>query len=289
MPSIAQAIKEASQTLTETSDSARLDAEVLLCHVLSCTATHLIAWPEKQLDIEQTQTFHQLIEQRRAGTPVAYLTGSREFWSLNFKVTPATLIPRPETETLVEFVLDKFSAQKNLKMVDLGTGSGAIAIAIASERPDWEIIASDTSKEALSIAAENARIHQISNIQFIESNWFEQLDQQRFDLIISNPPYIAEQDKHLSQGDVRFEPLSALTSGETGMDDIKHITVQSEKYLTPKGWLAFEHGYDQKQQVYDCFQRNNFHEIIQLTDLSGQARITAGIFNEINNDKHLDF
>ncbi|MCK4704275.1 MAG: peptide chain release factor N(5)-glutamine methyltransferase [Gammaproteobacteria bacterium] len=289
MPSIAQAIKEASQTLAETSDSARLDAEVLLCHVLNCTATHLIAWPEKQLDIEQTQTFHQLIEQRRAGTPVSYLTGNREFWSLNFKVTPATLIPRPETETLVEFVLDKFSAQKNLKMVDLGTGSGAIAIAIASERPDWEIIASDISKEALSIAAENARIHQITNIQFVESNWFEQLDQQCFDLIISNPPYIAEQDEHLSQGDVRFEPPGALTSGETGMDDIKRITAQSEKYLTPKGWLAFEHGYDQKQPVYDCFKRNNFHKIIQLNDLSGQARITAGIFNEMNNGNHLDF
>ncbi|MDH3343330.1 MAG: peptide chain release factor N(5)-glutamine methyltransferase [Gammaproteobacteria bacterium] len=276
MPSIAQAIKEATQTLAETSDSARLDAEVLLCHVLNCTATHLIAWPEKQLDIEQTQTFHQLIEQRHAGTPVAYLTGSREFWSLNFKVTPATLIPRPETETLVEFVLDKFSAQKNLKMVDLGTGSGAIAIAIASERPDWEIIASDISKEALSIATENARIHQISNIQFIESNWFEQLDQQRFDLIISNPPYIAEKDQHLSQGDVRFEPPGALSSGKTGMDDIKHITAQSKKHLNPNGWLAFEHGYDQNQPVSDCFNHYAFQEVTQLTDLSGQARISAG-------------
>lgn len=289
MPSIAQAIKEATQTLSETSDSARLDTEVLLCHALNCAATHLIAWPEKLLDDKQTQAFNQLIEQRRAGAPVAYLTGSREFWSLDFKVTPATLIPRPETETLVEFVLDKFSDQKKLKLIDLGTGSGAIAIAIASEKPDWEIIATDISTEALSIAAENAHNHQITNIKLVESNWFEQLDQQCFDLIISNPPYIAEQDKHLSQGDVRFEPLSALASGETGMDDIKYITAQSKEYLTPNGWLVFEHGYDQKQQVYDCFHDNNFHKIIQLTDLSGQARITAGRHNGNVNDNHLNY
>ena len=279
MPSIAQAIKQASKTLAETSDSARLDAEVLLCHVLDCSPTHLIAWPEKSLNDKQTQAFNHLIEQRHSGTPVAYLTGSREFWSLNFKVTPATLIPRPETETLVEFVLDKFSEQKKLKLIDLGTGSGAIAIAIASEKPDWEIIATDISTEALNIAAENARNHQINNIQFIESNWFEQIEKQHFDLVISNPPYIADQDKHLSQGDVRFEPLSALTSGKTGLDDIKHITARSIQYLSENGWLIFEHGYDQKQAVYDRFKQNNFHKIMQLNDLSGQARMTAGIYN----------
>ena len=276
MPSIAQALKQASQKLTETSDSARLDAEVLLCQVLDCTATHLIAWPEKLLNDKQTQTFNQLIERRHTGIPVAYLIGSKEFWSLNFKVTPATLIPRPDTEILVEFVLNKFSDQKNLKLLDLGTGSGAIAIAIASERPNWEIVATDISTEALSIAAENARQHQITNIQFIESNWFEQLDRQYFDLIISNPPYIAEHDEHLSQGDVRFEPLSALASGETGLDDINRITAQSKKYLKPNGWLAFEHGYDQKQSVYDCFNHYQFQNITQLTDLSGLPRVTAG-------------
>ena len=276
MPSIAQALKQASQKLTETSDSARLDAGVLLCHVLDCTATHLIAWPEKLLNDKQTQTFNQLIEQRHTGIPVAYLIGSKEFWSLNFKVTPATLIPRPDTEILVEFVLNKFSDQKKLKLLDLGTGSGAIAIAIASERPNWEIVATDISTEALSIAAENARQHQITNIQFIESNWFEQLDRQYFDLIISNPPYIAEHDEHLSQGDVRFEPLSALASGETGLDDINRITAQSKKYLKPNGWLAFEHGYNQKQSVYDCFNHYQFQNITQLTDLSGQPRVTAG-------------
>lgn len=279
MPSIAQAIKEASQTLTETSDSARLDAEVLLCHVLNCAATHLIAWPEKLLDENQTQVFNRLIEQRHAGTPVAYLTGSREFWSMDFKVTPDTLIPRPDTETLIEFVLEKISAQAKLKMLDLGTGSGAIAIAIASERPDWVITATDISAEALAVAQENARSHKIKNIKFIQSNWFEQLEPQCFDIIISNPPYIAEQDKHLSQGDVRFEPLSALTSGETGMDDIERITSQAKAHLNSDGWLIFEHGYDQKQQVYDCLHHHHFHKITGLNDLSEQPRLTAACCN----------
>ncbi len=280
MPSIAQAIQQASQSLAETSDSARLDAEVILCHVLKCGATHLLAWPEKILNQEQTLLFNQLIEQRRAGTPVAYLTGSKEFWSLNLKVTPATLIPRPDTETLVEFVLDKFSDKENLKLIDLGTGSGAIAIAIASEKPNWEIIATDISAEALAIAKENARSHQITNIKFIESNWFEQIGAQQFDLIVSNPPYIAEHDPHLSQGDVRFEPPGALAAGETGMNDIHQITAESKKHLKPNGWLVFEHGYNQKELAYNCFNHYAFQEITQLSDLSGQSRITAGRHGE---------
>ena len=276
MPSIAQAIKQASQILATTSDSARLDAEVILCHVLNCGATHLIAWPEKTLDETQAETFNRLIEQRHSGTPVAYLTGTKEFWSLNLKVTPATLIPRPDTETLVEFVLDKFAAQKTLKLIDLGTGSGAIAIAIASEKPNWEIIATDISAEALIVAKENASKHEITNIKFIESNWFEQVEVQQFDLIVSNPPYIAKHDPHLSQGDVRFEPLSALAAGETGMDDINQITAESKKYLNSNGWLLFEHGYDQEELVYKCLNHYNFQEISQLSDLSGQPRITVG-------------
>lgn len=279
MPSIAQAIKQASELLEKTSDSARLDAEVILCHVLNCTATHLLAWPEKILDEDQASLFNQLIEQRHIGTPVAYIIGSKEFWSLNFKVTPATLIPRPDTETLVEFILDKFSAEDNLSLIDLGTGSGAIAIAIASERPHWEITATDISTDALAIAKENACSHQINNIKFIESNWFEQVDEQQFDLIVSNPPYIAEHDPHLSQGDICFEPISALVAGETGMNDINRITLESKKHLKPNGWLVFEHGYDQKKLVYDCFNHYDFQEIAQLNDLSGQPRITTGRCN----------
>jgi release factor glutamine methyltransferase len=280
MLSIAQALKDASKALAETSDSARLDAEVLLRHVLNCSATHLIAWPEKLLDEKQIQTFRLLIEQRQAGTPIAYLTGHKEFWSLDFKVTAATLIPRPDTEILVEFVLNQFSDRKKLNLVDLGTGSGAIAIAIASEKPGWEITATDISDEALAVARENARTHQITNIKFVESNWFKQLSGQLFDLIISNPPYIAAQDEHLSQGDVRFEPASALISGETGMDDIQHITSQSIEYLNPGGWLAFEHGYNQKQQVSDCLNHHHFQNITPLKDLSGKPRVTAGSYHK---------
>lgn len=276
MLNITQAIRQASELLAGHSDSARLDAEVLLAHTLNCDITHLIAWPEKKLDDKQTQTFNALITQRRQGIPVAYLTGSKEFWSLDFKVTPATLIPRPDTELLVEFVLEKFSDQKQLQLADLGTGSGAIAIAIASERPNWKIIATDISTDALTIAKENAGIHKITNITFIQSNWFNQIDQYRFDLILSNPPYIAKQDPHLVQGDVRFEPQSALISGITGMDDIEAITAQSKNYLKPDGWLIFEHGFDQKHQTLNCLQRHDFHTITQLHDLSGQPRITAG-------------
>ncbi|MDH5611726.1 MAG: peptide chain release factor N(5)-glutamine methyltransferase [Gammaproteobacteria bacterium] len=281
MLSIAQALKDASKALAETSYSARLDAEVLLCHVLNCSATHLIAWPEKNLNEKQIQTFRQLVEQRQAGTPVAYLTGRKEFWSMDFKVTTATLIPRPDTEILVEFVLNQFSDRKKLNLLDLGTGSGAIAIAIASEKPDWVITATDISCEALTVARENARTHQITNIKFAESNWFEQINKQYFDLIISNPPYIAAQDEHLSQGDVRFEPVSALISGETGMDDIESITSKSIEYLNPGGWLAVEHGYNQQRQVDACLRHYHFQEIIQLEDLSGQPRVTAGIYNKL--------
>ena len=278
MPSIVQAIKQAAEILAESSDSARLDAEILLCQVLGCNTSHLFAWPEKSLNPNQTQAFNQLIEQRLTGVPVAYLIGSKEFWSMNLKVTPDTLIPRPDTETLVEFVLNKFSDQTKLKILDFGTGSGAIAVAIASERPGWAITATDISAEALVIAKENAVSHQIKNIHFIQSNWFEQFKSQRFDLIISNPPYIAKDDEHLSQGDVRFEPASALISGETGMNDIETITKQAEQHLKPNGWLIFEHGYNQKRAVCECFNRNHFQKITQINDLSGQPRLSAGCY-----------
>lgn len=274
--SIAQTLKAASEKLAPSSHSARLDAEVLLCHVLACSATHLIAWPEKLLDASQLESFNQLIRERQSGIPVAYLTGHKEFWSLDFRVTPATLIPRPDTEILVDFVLQQFSDRKKLRLVDLGTGSGAIAIAIASEQPDWEITATDISSEALAVARENAHRHQITSIKFVESDWFAQLSGHQFELIISNPPYIAQYDHHLSQGDVRFEPASALVSGSTGMDAIKQITAQAEKYLTADGWLAFEHGYDQKQPVAECLRDYHFQDIVQRDDLSAQPRITAG-------------
>ena len=253
-----------------------LDAQVLLTHVLQCNTAHLAAWPEKALSDVQHADYLQLVKQRRQGTPVAHLTGSREFWSLDFSVDNSTLIPRPETETLVEYLLDNFASRESLKLLDMGTGTGAIAISIAKEKPDWEIVASDISEQALKLARQNSSHHDTDNVSLIQSDWFENIGQKNFDIIISNPPYIASDDPHLTLGDVRFEPESALSSGATGMDDIEHICSHAKEYLLKNGWLIVEHGYNQKQQVADCFSRNGFTEITQQQDLSGHARMTTG-------------
>ena len=273
---IQQALQQASKDLSGTSPSAMLDAQVLLTHVLQCNTAHLAAWPEKALSDAQQADYLQLVKQRRQGTPVAHLTGSREFWSLDFSVDNSTLIPRPETETLVEYLLDNFASRENLKLLDMGTGTGAIAISIAKEKPDWEIVASDISEQALKLARQNSSHHDTDNVSLIQSDWFENIGQKNFDIIISNPPYIASDDPHLTLGDVRFEPKSALSSGTTGMDDIEHICSHAKEYLLKNGWLIVEHGYNQKQQVADCFSRNGFTEITQQQDLSGHTRMTAG-------------
>ncbi len=271
-----QALQQARLALSETGESAALDAQVLLCHVLQCNTAHLAAWPEKNLSEEQASQYLQLMQQRKEGLPVAHLTGSREFWSLNFSVNNNTLIPRPETETLVEFVLEKFANTKSLKLLDMGTGTGAIAIAIATEKPEWKIFASDVSEQALNLAIQNSEQHQTSNTTFIHSDWFNDISEHDFDIIVSNPPYIADDDPHLSAGDVRFEPQSALTAGETGMDDIEHLCLHAKNHLLKNGWLIVEHGYNQKQLVADSFAKNGYTEIEQRNDLSGHTRMTAG-------------
>ena len=273
---IRQALEQASRQLADSSPSAMLDSQVLLTHVLQCNTAHLVAWPEKTLSDAQMADFLQLLKQRQQGVPVAHLTGSREFWSLEFSVDDSTLIPRPETETLVEFILEKFDDVDRLKLLDMGTGTGAIAISLAKQKPDWQIIASDISEQALALAVKNSSDNQTTNVTFVHSNWFDAIAQDDFDIIVSNPPYIASDDPHLSQGDVRFEPQSALSSGETGMDDIEHICSQAKPHLLKNGWLIVEHGYNQKQQVSDCFTRNGFKEIEQKQDLSGHTRMTAG-------------
>ena len=273
---IQQALEQAGQNLGDASPSAKLDAQVLLTHVLHCNTAHLLAWPEKELDKEQTSTFLSLVRQRQAGKPIAHLTGFREFWSLDFFVNDSTLIPRPETETLIEFVLTKFTDNQSFKLIDMGTGTGAIAISIAKEKPDWLITASDISIDALDLAKKNGKHHQTDNITFTQSNWFENINTTDFNIIISNPPYIAENDPHLKQGDVRFEPQSALTSGEAGMDDIKHLCQHAKDHLAQSGWLIVEHGYDQKKSVSDCFIEHGFTQIEQSTDLLGHTRMTAG-------------
>ena len=273
---IQQVLQQASQRLAESSPSAALDAQVLLTYVLQCNTAHLAAWPEKRLTDKQIEEYNLLIEQRQQGLPVAHLTGQREFWSLSFSVNNTTLIPRPETETLVDFILTNFGDRENLKLLDMGTGTGAIAIAIANEKPDWKIFASDNSEQALKLAIQNSSDHQTSNITFIHSDWFSDIPRNDFDIIVSNPPYIATDDPHLQQGDVRFEPDSALTSGISGMNDIKHLCLQAKNYLANNGYLVIEHGYNQKQQVSDCFAENGFTEIEHKQDLSGHTRMTAG-------------
>jgi release factor glutamine methyltransferase len=273
---ISQTLSDARLQLQQTSPSPAVDASILLCHILDCSSSHLIAWPEKELTPQQVAAFGRVLKRRIAGEPVAYITGEREFWSLSLKVSSDVLIPRPETETLVEFVLELFSNRSEMKIADLGTGSGAIACAIATEHPHWEIIATDISVAALDIARINASTHKLDNIHFHLGAWFEPVNDHDFDLIISNPPYVAVDDHHLKQGDVRFEPDAALASGEQGLDAISVLTQQAGDYLTTGGWLIVEHGYDQQQAVHDCFKRGGFEEIVHLTDLAALPRATAG-------------
>jgi release factor glutamine methyltransferase len=272
---ISQALTQARHQLQTSSPSPASDASILLCHVLDCSSSHLIAWPDKQLSDDQSQRYNALIEERRKGKPVAYITGEKEFWSLLLKVTPAVLIPRPETEILVEFALEALKDNPKAEIADLGTGSGAIACALASEQPGWHITATDTSAEALAIARQNAETHQLHNIDFVQGHWFEALQREDYDMVISNPPYVAAEDPHLGQGDVRFEPDDALSAGIQGMDDIEAIAREAADHLVAGGWLAVEHGYDQQQLVHDCFARNGFVDITQQADLSGTPRITA--------------
>jgi release factor glutamine methyltransferase len=275
METIQQQLLQATQQLTE-SDSPRLDAEVLLSHIIEKDRSYFLAWPEKALADTQIQQYKSLIEQRKNGTPIAHLTGYRDFWTLTLKVTPDTLIPRPETELLVETALEKIPADAKLTILDLGTGTGAIALAIASERPKAQVTATDFSSKALAVAQENAENHHIQNVTFLQSNWFSQLPPQQFDLILSNPPYIPQHDKHLSQGDVRFEPDTALVSGDDGLDDIRKIAQTAKSFLTKNGWLILEHGYDQKEAVLTILKQNHYQKKQCLLDFAGNPRISFG-------------
>jgi release factor glutamine methyltransferase len=220
--------------------------------------------------------FEALLNRRLAGEPMAYILGSREFYGLELMVTPDTLIPRPDTETLVEATLAKILNDTNPSILDLGTGTGAIALAIAKNCPQVSVIAVDASNSALEVAKKNAQNLSISNIEFVISNWFENLTNQRFDVIVSNPPYIEQNDIHLSQGDLRFEPISALVSGADGLDDIRQIINDCLIYLNPQSWLILEHGYNQASQVADLMAEAGLTNIETIKDLSGNSRVTLG-------------
>lgn len=255
------------------SESAAVDVRLLLCHCLQCDPVHLLTWPHKPVSEQNSARFKQLVAQRKLGHPIAYLLGYRDFWSLRLKVSNATLIPRPETELLIETSLN-LELPGQAVVLDLGTGTGAIALALASERPNWRIMGIDKSLDATILAEENALTNNITNVNFRQSDWFSAISAQKFDLIVSNPPYVEDNSHYLQQGDVRFEPLSALISGPDGLDDIRKIISESRHYLNHQGWMLLEHGYLQGPNIQLLLQQAGFNEINTLNDLNHLPRIT---------------
>lgn len=276
MSAIKLVLANAANALTNYSDSALLDAEVLLSFVLNKPRTYLRAWCDNTLTEAQHSAFMALIEQRQQGIPIAYLTGTREFWSRDFKVSPDVLIPRPDTELLIELSLALIPKNQAVSIIDLGTGSGIIAITLAAECPNAQVVAVDASLAALNIAKYNAQQQQLTNIEFYQSDWFSNVPLSLFDLIISNPPYIDADDEHLQQGDVRFEPQSALIADNNGLSDIEIIADKARHYLKPAGHLFIEHGYQQAAQVQSIFNALHYKDVKSYQDLSGHYRVTGG-------------
>src|SRR5574340_574984 len=303
--------KRLEAALNLDSGSARIEVQCLLQAVLQVNRAWLLTHPEQILDAEQQARYAALFGRRLVGEPVAYLLGGREFYGLDFKVTPATLIPRPDTELLVDLALQRIpppsppaplmellairlggkaakslvipqvgeggrQAGRGFRVLDLGTGSGAIALSIAHARPDIAVTAVDASQDALDVARENMRHLNVGNVRLVRSDWFSALHDERFDIIVSNPPYIAAGDAHLAQGDVRFEPRSALVSGADGLEAIRHITAQAKYHLNPDGWLLFEHGYDQAEQARRLLQQAGFTAVFSARDLAGIERVSGG-------------
>lgn len=275
-PTLRQVVADASARLGGV--DARHEAELLLLHVLERPRSWLFAHATDPLVANDQAAFEALLARRVAGEPVAYLTGRRGFWTLDLEVDPATLIPRPETELLVELALERLPPDQALQLADLGTGSGAIALALASERPRAQVLATDASPGALAVAARNAARHELDNVRFAEGghDWYAPLQGVRFDLIASNPPYIASNDPHLEQGDLRFEPSTALASGMDGLDDIRRIVEGGQAHLRPGGWLLIEHGWDQGAAIRALFEATGFAEVQTVQDLEQRDRITLG-------------
>lgn len=255
--------------------SARLEVQYLLQHVLGKPRAWLLAHSEASLEPEQQGAYTAALERRLQGEPLAYILGEREFYGLKFRVTPATLIPRPETELLVELALQRMPEGQPLRVLDLGTGSGAIALSIAHHRPMAEVVAVDASAAALAVARENAVRLGIRNVNFMQGEWYAPLGAQRFDLIVSNPPYVAENDPHLKQGDLRFEPPSALASGADGLNDIRRIVADAGAHLERGGWLLLEHGYDQADAVRALLRSAGLAEEFSACDLAGIERASG--------------
>ncbi len=262
-------------------ESPRADADVLLCHLLGCRRSYLMTWPERELDAAQQATLQTWLARRLNGEPIAHLVGEREFWSLPLKVSPATLIPRPDTEVLVEQALTKIP-QGPCAVLDLGTGTGAIALALKSERPEIDVWAVDRMADAAALARENSAALGLP-IEVRDGSWFEPLGEPdrdntpRFAVIVSNPPYIDGADPHLEQGDVRFEPRSALVAGDAGLADIRHIVAHAPAYLLADGWLLLEHGWDQGEAVRQLLRDGGYREVATVRDYGDNDRVTLGL------------
>lgn len=259
---------------------ARHEAEQLLLHVLGRDRAWLFAHGDDPLPASGAATLDAWLARRASGEPLAYLLGRRGFWTLDLQVSPATLIPRPETERLVELALERLPDDRPLRVADLGTGSGAIALALASERPLAQVVATDLSGDALRVAQANAETNRIANVAFRQGSWLAPLAGQRFDLIASNPPYIADGDPHLMQGDLRYEPPAALSSGADGLDAIREIVATTPAYLLPGGWLLLEHGWDQGEAIRALLLAAGFVDVATETDLEQRDRVTLGRVTE---------
>lgn len=276
MANVSELLKHSDQ-LQSTSDSPQLDCELLLCYLLDVDRTWLRTWPEKEVSKSLEAKFCALLEKRVQGQPIAYLVGSRGFWSMDLQVSTDTLIPRPETELLVELALG-LKLPKNSYGLDLGTGTGAVVLALATERPDMNFTAVDSQVGAVSLANKNCQNLGLSNVAIFQSDWFDsvQLIDNQFDLIISNPPYISANDPHLQQGDVRYEPNTALVSGIDGLDDLQKIIAKSPAYLKSDGWLLLEHGFDQGAAVVRLMSRAGFKKVVTHKDYNQIDRVTLG-------------
>lgn len=273
MRTVQQLLQNARQQLASVAAAeASIEAQILLMHVLDVNRAWLLAHGSDEVSEQPALHFGKLLQRRIDGEPVAYILGYREFYGLKLKVTPATLIPRPDTETLVELALEKISCP--MQILDLGTGTGAIALAIAQHSAQSNVMAVDASQAALEVAEANRQTLQLDNVTLLHSHWFSQLANRTFDLIVSNPPYIEADDQHLLQGDLRFEPLSALAAGVDGLSDIRDIITHAPGYLNAGGWLLLEHGYNQSEAVQKLYKTAGFQQIQTLRDLGGNPRVT---------------
>jgi release factor glutamine methyltransferase len=279
-PSIGQYLDDGAAILGSVTDSPRLEAELLMGLVLRKPRSFLHAWPEERLDVAQADCYERLLRRRFAGEPIAYMTGIREFWSMPLRVTPDVLIPRPETELLVEKALLKLPGDQDLRMLDLGSGSGAVSLAIAKERPHVQVIGVDISCAALEVARTNAKLQKLANVEFRESDWFDAVRGEKFHVVVGNPPYVAEDDPHLSRGDALFEPRLALDAGPAGMECFRQIINRAHNYIVRQGWLLLEHGPDQHMPLRRLLEAQHYHDITIHKDAAGHDRVTECRFVE---------